>query len=209
MTLMWNLMSRASNALRVCYSHMFWAEDALAIYFSHQKNDQMGEKPRDPRHIYANPFMPEICPVLALGVYWMCFEVDSEDAQLYPGKNQYERFRKILKRCAQLDEIAEELEGRGIDPDDLGLHSWRKGSLCFCASGSTACPSGVACQLRAGWNLPGVQDTYYRYEAAGDMHVGRTVSGLPTGKPEFAILPPMFTVRGYIIIESIFTKYYC
>jgi hypothetical protein len=76
--------------------------------------------------------------------------------------------------------------------DDIGTHSMRKGSATFASSGSTACPSSSAIHLRAGWTLGGVQDTYLRYECAGDMHVGRTVSGLPLDSPEFAILPPMF-----------------
>lgn len=49
--------------------------------------------------------------------------------------------------------------------------------------------------MRAGWTLGGVQDTYLRYEAAGDMHVGRTVSGLPSGTVDFATLPPFFQTR--------------
>ena len=60
-------MSRAGNWFSVCYDHMEWTEDALAIYFAHMKNDQCGERPRDPRHVYANPLMPEVCPVLCLG----------------------------------------------------------------------------------------------------------------------------------------------
>lgn len=63
----WNLMCRAGNAVSVCHSHMTWREDALGVYFSHMKNDQSGERPRDPRHIYANPLMPEICPITSLG----------------------------------------------------------------------------------------------------------------------------------------------
>jgi hypothetical protein len=31
-----------------------------------------------------------------------------------------------------------------------------------------------------------------RYEAAGDMYVGRTVCGLPNNSPKFALLPPHF-----------------
>jgi hypothetical protein len=31
-----------------------------------------------------------------------------------------------------------------------------------------------------------------RYEKAGNMHVGRTVCGLPTDSADFAILPPYF-----------------
>jgi hypothetical protein len=67
MILSWNLMSRAANTVSICYNHMEWGEDALSIYFAHMKNDQTGSRPRDPRHLYANPLMPEICPILALG----------------------------------------------------------------------------------------------------------------------------------------------
>jgi len=65
----WNLMSRAANTVSLCYNHMEWGEDALKVYFAHMKNDQRGTRPRDPRHIYANPLMPEVCPILALGAY--------------------------------------------------------------------------------------------------------------------------------------------
>ncbi|ETM40248.1 hypothetical protein L914_13755 [Phytophthora nicotianae] len=56
--------------------------------------------------------------------------------------------------------------------------------------GLTACPSSTAIHLRAGWSLGGVQNTYLHYEAAGDMHVGRTVAGLPTESYKFSTLPP-------------------
>ena len=85
-----------------------------------------------------------------------------------------------------------ELDHRAIDPQSLGTHSMRKGASTYGASGSTACPPSAALQLRAGWTLPGVQGSYLRYEAAGDMYVGRTVSDLPIDKPEFAVLPPNF-----------------
>lgn len=56
--LCWNLMSRAGNAFSICYSHIEYSGDALQVYFAHMKNDQMGERPRDPRHVYANPIKP-------------------------------------------------------------------------------------------------------------------------------------------------------
>ena len=34
-----------------------------------------------------------------------------------------------------------------------------------------------------------IQDTYLRYEAAGDQYVGRVVSGLPLSSSKFAVLP--------------------
>ena len=71
--LCWNLMCRAGNAVKIALNHMEWMSDALGIYFAHMKNDQMGERPRDPRHTYANPLHPEICPILSLGLYFMIF----------------------------------------------------------------------------------------------------------------------------------------
>ncbi|ETP53806.1 hypothetical protein F442_01318 [Phytophthora nicotianae P10297] len=42
-----------------------------------------GSRPRDPRHVYANPTIPEICPVLALGIYFSVFGFDG-DGKLFP-----------------------------------------------------------------------------------------------------------------------------
>lgn len=86
--------------------------------------------------------------------------------------------------------MARELERLGIDPRDIGSHSLRKGSATFVASGSTSCPPMAAITIRVGWRMGGVQDTYIRYESAGDQFVGRTVSGLPINDYRFALLPP-------------------
>ena len=37
-----------------------------------------------------------------------------------------------------------------------------------------------------------IQDTYLRFEAAGDQYVGRVVSGLPLSSCEFGAMPPEF-----------------
>ena len=202
MIIAWNLMARSANTFEICIQHMEWQEDALCIYFSQMKNDQFGERPRDPRHIYANPLCPEICGILALGMYWSCYAFEEGEIKLFPGNNQYERFRKILSRLVLLESVVEELERRSVDPESLGTHSMRKGASTFCASGSTSCPSSAAVHLRAGWTLNGVQDTYIRYESAGDMYVGRTVSGLPIDSPDFAILPPYFKNASPMLIQN-------
>lgn len=44
-----------------------WKADALNIRQTKSKTDQTGETLRDGYHVFANPFMPEICPILALG----------------------------------------------------------------------------------------------------------------------------------------------
>jgi hypothetical protein len=122
----------------------------------------------------------------------MVYGVDSNANQVFPGNDQYDRFRKALRRGLQSPEMADELDRRGTCCDDIGTHSMRKGAATYCSSGSTACPPAIAVHLRAGWALGGVQDRYLRHDSAGDMFVGRTVSGLPILKAEFATLPPRF-----------------
>ncbi|ETP24222.1 hypothetical protein F441_02737 [Phytophthora nicotianae CJ01A1] len=193
---------KSANAFGIRHGHIEWSGDALCVYFAHQKNDQEGRRPRDPRHIYANPLRPAICPVLALAIFWATSSFDGSD-RLFPGSNQYDRFRKCLQRLLDRDCVAEELHRRGVDRDEHDTHSMRKGAATYCASGSTACPSSTAVHLRAGWSLGGVQNTYLRYESAGDMHVGQTVSGLPPDSHEFAVLPLHFEERDATIENAI------
>ena len=121
----WNLMCRAGNAVSICFSHLEWREDALGIYFAHMKNDQLGERPKDPRHVYANPVNPEICPILALGIYLMSFPSVLEGSNLFPGGEQYDRFRRTLSEIVRCIGAA----------DDIGSHSARKGASTYVSSG--------------------------------------------------------------------------
>ena len=38
----------------------------MPIQFSHSKTDREGQDAANKRHVYANPFMPAICPVLSI-----------------------------------------------------------------------------------------------------------------------------------------------
>ncbi len=107
----------------------------------------------------------------------------------------YHRYSESLKRTVLRPAVAEFLKQKGIDGNDIGSHSIRKGASSFVSSGSTACPSHAALTLRAGWSLGDVQDRYLRYESAGDQYVGRTVCGLPCDSASFCILPPHFPER--------------
>lgn len=70
-------MCRAGNSVSIRYEHMKWHQAAVAIWFDHMKNDQEGERARDARHIYANPFVPVISPILALASYTVTIRFDS------------------------------------------------------------------------------------------------------------------------------------
>ncbi|OWZ00260.1 hypothetical protein PHMEG_00028589, partial [Phytophthora megakarya] len=72
--------------------------------------------------------------------------------------------------------MQKKLEEFGLRTNDFGTHSARKGASTYVSGCSTSGPSAAAICLRAGWTLPGVQDKYIRYEAAGDIVVGRYVA---------------------------------
>ena len=191
LTLSWNLMSRASNTVKIMYDHLSWKQDALQVVFLQQKNDQFGDKPKDGKSVFSNILMPEIDVMFSLGVYFVSFGFD-ESGRLFSGKNQYERYRKILGEVFHELVVATELERRGLKPEDLGSHSTRKGAATFVSGGSTACPSASAIHLRAGWALGGVEKRYIRFEKAGDAHVRRAVCGLPSASSQFGALPAHF-----------------
>jgi len=82
MILSWNLMCRAQNTAEVRHSHLEWCEDSLVVYFAKQKNDQLGKKVGG-KHIYCNPFLRHICPVLSLAIYWVCNPRPEKDGKLF------------------------------------------------------------------------------------------------------------------------------
>ncbi|POM59716.1 hypothetical protein PHPALM_31511 [Phytophthora palmivora] len=123
---------RTGNTASIHSGHLSWDGDALAILFGHMKNDQDGTRPRDARHIYANPFIPEIGPVLSLAIYGAVLGLSN--SKIFPGGNQYDRFSKILKRVMETEEMKEILVNEGLVASDIGTHSARKGSATFVSS---------------------------------------------------------------------------
>ena len=95
------------------------------------------------------------------------------------------------------------LEEQGLSEDNIGTHSFRKGAATYVSAGGTACPSSSSISLRAGWSQPGVEDTYRRFDAAGDEHVGRVVTGLRMHNEELALLPPTFILKSQVEHEFV------
>lgn len=201
--LQWNLMCRADNMEHLKVEHLGWRNDCLLVYFRKQKNDQDGSRSLVPRSVYANPVQPEVCSVLALGIFWMCFPPTSLSQSLFSGSAQAARFGAALLRI--LGSNADLLKEHGFVPEDFGTHSNRKGSATYVTSGTPDGPGQVPVNLRGGWTMKDVEKSYFQFERAGDQFVGRTVAGLPPLSEKFAMLPPMFRERtaedGKIITE--------
>jgi hypothetical protein len=192
LTTTWNLMCRSRNTVFVRLEHMGWQNDAMTIQFAHTKTDREGKDAGFKRHVYANPDEPVVCNILSVARYRMAFP-GIEEGRLFPGKSQYDRFRKLLGRIVQ--EHADEIRRLGIDPANIGVHSIRKGAATYCCNGTTAGVQFTAVCVRAGWTMGNVQDRYLQHQAAGDQVCGRTVAGLDVNSERFSLSPPHFVIN--------------
>jgi len=188
--LCWNLFARSISVAELRTHHFTWDNDCIVIDMSLQKGDQTGES-IEPKHLFANPYEPSICVVLALALHMfsVAFRPDNDDKDLLFLGSPYDVFSKWLPTALQT--IAK-FAVLGYLISDFGTHSFRKGIATFC-SGFIGGPSVIAIFQRAGWSLGQVQDRYITFSDGGDQLCGRVAAGLNfNGGSKFAVLPPHF-----------------
>ena len=190
LTLEWNLMARSDNVVHSHINHLEWRDDCLLYYILRSKGDQEGDHSTHPWHVYANPHQPHICPILALAKYLLANPQVTEGMKLFYSSDPYQRFSKALRKC--LEDNEEIFNEMGVDIDEIGTHSARKGAATHCSTGTTVSPPMASICLRAGWSMGPVKEKYIHYEKAGDQYVGRVATGLNVNSVEFAVSPPYF-----------------
>ena len=165
----------------------------MTVTFPKHKGDQEG---RDgiPKHVYANPNNPSICPILALAVF--VFTVghrrEGSQRQLFTkSQNAESRFGEWIRKLMG-DNMADFL-AMGIMIVEIGTHSFRKGIASFLGA-MTCGPTAIAIYIRAGWSL-GLQKRYIMEGGGGDQLCGRDATGINVHGEEFAVLPPHFDLR--------------
>lgn len=197
--LQWNLIARSASVSTIMLEHITWESDSMIITTPKHKGDQEGAKCY-PKHIYANPLNPAICPILATALIIFCRSSRQDhnnqssspvkNFRLFEGTNQEARFSSILAKV--LNGLTDDEEHRlGAKKKEIGTHSARKGAASYCC-GMVGGPSAIQVYLRAGWSLGNVQDRYLFSGNGGDQITGRVVSGLPYNDVSFAALPPHF-----------------
>ena len=199
--LAWNLMCRVDNVFSIMLAHMAWVQDSLTVVFAQQKNDQDGDRPRDPRHLYANPDNPAICPLTALGIYWLTIGYEAGATSVFSGDLQYDRFSKGLKKVLKQPLVLAALAAVGLKPSDFGAHSDRKGGASFLAACQGG-PGSISVCLRGGWSLTDIERRYFCFEAAQDCFVGRAIAGLSLNTYRFAILPPFWPASHLLLLDE-------
>lgn len=201
MLLSWNLFARSNSVAQLSFHHFEWENDSLIVTLPKHKGDQEGANVL-PKHIYANPKCPEICPILGLAIYVFStnlFHLEGQDWRLFSGNNSETKFSHwlvdILKR--NLPPLAE----INVIAKDIGTHSFRKGVVTYVLSFPGG-PSVVAAYLRAAWSLGAVQQRYIFEGEGADQFLGRVASGLILNGRDFTILPPRLSSSSIISLET-------
>lgn len=175
----WVTMGRANQVEGIRLEDLSWVEDCLVL--SHRPT---------PIHIYANPLIPQICPILSLGLHFLYFSC-GDDGKLFAGRMQSGSFSALLLRLLR-GEWNEIVSQAGCDPSSLGTSSYQRGSMAYASS---FCPF-----LQPIYRRSGVEG---EYDKEGDQHIGRIVSGLPLNEVAFAVPPPRFHPLAKDITQAI------
>ena len=183
-------IGRSDNIDDLLLSLIDWENDAMTVQFGTTKSDQTGETTSERKHIFANPFKPELCSILALAVYTWCKRRSPSSGcqKLFDGDEQNKRYYEIL--MIALKEIDAGID-LGCAREDIGTHSNRK----FAESTSVSRidgPNRTQVCLRSGQSVGRTQDCYMFQEDDGDCFVGRTVAQLKFDADEFDVLPCHF-----------------
>ena len=187
--LCWNLIARCVSVGSLMYNHVSWESDSLVVVFPSHKGDKEGQNAL-PKHVYANPAEPSICPILSFAIYIFTrgYEREGSKMTIFAGEAE-SRFSKWLgKTCTKNEEV---LKNLGINILKIGTHSVRKGIATY-LSGTPGGASAISIYLRAGWSLGPVQSRYILEGEGGDQLCGRAATGLPLTEVSFANLPPHF-----------------
>ena len=114
----WNLTSRMDSAIHVIYLCIFWSCDHINIQLPVTKAGQAYSKQGAEENMlccYANPTNHYICLFVAIGVHIMVLTTYSN--KLFPKSDMHGTFNAWMQA--------------GIDRNNVGTHSVRKGSLSF------------------------------------------------------------------------------
>lgn len=129
--LCWNLFARSCNVGKLMLHHISWENDSLKIVLPKHKGDQEGARIY-PKHIFANPLRPKVCPVLALALFvFSCLrnQRENRDWTLFAGDNEEGKYSHWLKDILKNDQLAN--ADLGNLASDLGTHSFRYNLICM------------------------------------------------------------------------------
>jgi hypothetical protein len=70
-TMSWNLTARGDTVSSIHSKHLYWEGDSLKLGIAKSKRNN--SEVSNYYNVYANPLMPEVCPILSLAVHLACY----------------------------------------------------------------------------------------------------------------------------------------
>lgn len=189
--LLWNLMARCDRVARLRWADFGWYKDALTAYLCKSKCDQAGINAFH-KKLYFNDLKPEVCPVTALAVLF--FSRDEESARcefVFPRSDTRRNGNRYLSKIiASKYSTATDTAIFGCDPLGIAWHHFKRGAFTFLAGLTDGC-SYVATKMRADQKVADVSRVYTFFGQGQDGVIGRLLSLLPYGEPEFIGCAPV------------------
>ena len=202
-TLLWNMLSRCASIASLGWEHYGWSGDSMTIKVPGSKCDQAGIYAYAKR-VYANTCKPWICPVLASALAFFCRKGGCSDdvfTDVDTVRNSLRHFKEVCATFSQAD--CQEL---GCDAPNLAFHDFKRGGVSF-VSGLSDAVNNVAVKIRADHRVVDISRCYVLETSGQDGVIGRLLSGLPYGEPEFANTCPHFSSNPDIDWKELINDY--
>jgi hypothetical protein len=184
-------MARCDRVARLRWADFGWYKDALTAYLCKSKCDQAGINAFH-KKLYFNDSKPEVCPVTALAVLF--FSRDEESARcefVFPRSDTRRNGNRYLSKIiASKYSTATDTAIFGCDPLGIAWHHFKRGAFTFLAGLTDGC-SYVATKMRADQKVADVSRVYTFFGQGQDGVIGRLLSLLPYGEPEFIGCAPV------------------
>jgi hypothetical protein len=188
-------MARSVNIGALGFHNFRDGEDHIVCCYNDSKADKMGEKCMD-KYIYANPLEPKVCSFLSLGIFFSLESLHFSKAEKF-FQLEEQMTAASQRYCGKLAELfksnAKNLKAY-IYTDHANSHGIRKGSATAVTSGMTLPPPTSSIAALGEWSLGQILDIYWHFTEPGDHYLGRCLAGFDPNSPDFACLPPHFTV---------------
>ena len=185
--LLWVLMARCDRVAQLLWSNMAWYKDAFTIFIPKSKTDQGGVRAFHKKLYCADE--PSVCPVLSCAVLFFS-RTDYRSDFVFP---RADTRRSGLRQLGQL--IAARYSSCnialfGCNPLHIAWHHFKRGAFTFLGALADG-PSWVGCKLRADQTVSDSSKPYLYQGSGQDGVIGRLLSLLPYGDPEFILGPPV------------------
>lgn len=159
----WNCMTRIGDTSDIRYEHLSFETDHIVVIIPRNKADPTGELTATGKSVYPNPFFPEICAFLTIGIVVMSRGSFKRLERIFMGTKSEENINVWLKET-------EQMSSNYMNKAHLTSHCTRKGAASYVSSLS-GLANVLAVISRGGWRLPGVLPVYITQENGGDQMV--------------------------------------